>query len=279
MLSSLKNSRIICHISSLFFIFVLSPYVVLTYISICLGLTLRILIVTFAAIFFFPKCLLIHQFNLLHICVFSSEYCKFGWLCITSKIFEGNYLLCCVSFSNNFLPRQFCHYFNCRSFCSFFISSSHMCPACYSDGFFLKEFGLWFSQEGLLLCCYKHTRKAQILVAYDFCYHSAFQQVGFFFFWVVFLHAVARAQTIQFSSPVCFPRYCYINNTIVLLWAAGGMIWRQWYRRYDVTCTFLSRSIVSSHTGISHTEPHCIASFICPPWIVTDLAVAFWCVN
>lgn len=167
---------------------------------------------------FFPKCLLIHQFNLLYICVFSSEYCNFGWLCITSKIFEGNYLLCCVSFCNSFHPRQFCHYFNCRSFCSFFISSSNMCAACYSDGFFLKEFGLCFSHEGLLLCGYKHTRKTQIFLAYDFCYHSAFQQVGFcFFFRVVFLHAVARAQAIQFSSPICFPRYCYINNTIVLL--------------------------------------------------------------
>lgn len=132
-----------------------------------------------------------------------------------------------------------------------------------------SEFGLRISEQAVLLYNYKYVRRVSILLARDILPLSLSAS------WICFEQYFCILWR-WFSSPVRLLWYCYINNTIVLLWAGGCMIWRQWYWRYDVTCTFFSRSIVSTYTSI-HVQ-NSTAGFICPPWAVTDLAVAFNCV-
>ena len=222
----------------------------------------------FAKLFLIHQLHVTHQFNLLYFCTFCAKCNHFVWWCVTAKLYEGIYLLWCDSFYNNFNPPLFHSHFHCGSFCSFVVSCC-VFPVCYSNGFLLThEVNSDYVLANKLFCyisinmweecrCYLHvTFLPRILLASWICFEQYF---CILWRW--------------FCSPVRLLWYCYINNTIVLLWAGGCMIWRQWYWRYDVTCTFFSRSIVSSHTSI-HVQ-NSIPGFICPPWVVTDLDIAF----
>ena len=92
-------------------------------------------------------------------------------------------------------------------------------------------------------------------------------------FRAIFLHIVTVIlQSCPFTLVLLYQQYncSVLSRRLHDMTSVVLALWRHLHVLLQIDC-FLSHR----H---SRTELHCIAGFICPPWVVTDLAIAFHCV-
>jgi hypothetical protein len=143
----------------------------------------------------------------------------------------------------------------------------------YSNGFFLKH---EMKSDYVLvnkLFCYIITK---VWGEGRLFYHSAFQQVG----------PVSSSISAYCNEGSSHSLYQSCAFYLVLLYEQYNCSVMS-RRRHDMTSVVLAlwrhlHVLLQIDCFLSHrhphTEPHSIAGFICPPWVLTDLAVAFCCV-
>lgn len=222
----------------------------------------------------FSKLFWIHQLHLTHQFNRTSVYFVLNVIILFGDMLQPN---CLKEFiSSDVIPFVIIStllYFTpiCCSFCSFIISCC-IFPVCYLNGLILTH----------------EVNSDYVLVNEFFCYISTWEECRFclhvtFFttqpfskldlFRAIFLHIVTMIlQSCPFTLVLLYQQYncSVVSRRLHDMTSVVLALWRHLHVLRQIDC-FLSHR----H---SRRELHCLASFICPPWVVTDLAIAFHCV-